>query len=387
MLLLESLEPSKKVDAPKGWRPAIEIDGETGWAVTPGIPADEKPDFDQFLIDAGFDPAEIEVVGTPRTSRWQRYDGSWLTSYRFNFRRITADADLKLLWSTAKRNVKKPVEKKLNTDKTFVIAVSDFQLGKVDHRGGKAEALARIFETYDRIEARLKKEKYEHVIISDIGDIVEGFTSKADTQQTFTNDLSIMDQVDLGISLIWDLVKRASKHTNKIWFASIASNHCQFRINKQQVGAPGRDDWGVMIAKQIHRLAQETELPITVHIPQEHDESLAIDVFGDGYHVLGLVHGHQAARPDAVPNWWRSQAFGQQPVAGATILLTGHFHHLRVQELGQSHNGGSRFWVQVCTMDGGSNWWRLNTGEDSQTGIVCFELQRGIPFTGTVWKV
>lgn len=387
MLLLESLEPAKKIIAPQGWRPALEVDGESGWAITPGFADGEKPNFDQFLIDAGFDPAEIEIVGTPRTSRWQVYDESWRTSYRFNFRRITKDADLKLLWSTAKQKAKSLPSKKLDESKAFVIAVSDFQLGKVDHRGGKAEALARIFASYDRIEARIKKEKYGRVVIAEIGDIVEGFTSKADTQQTFTNDLSIMDQVDLGITLIWDLVKRVSKYCDEVSFASIASNHCQFRINKQQVGAPGRDDWGVMIAKQIHRLSQETELPIKVHIPQEHDESLALDVFGDGFHILGLVHGHQAPRPDAVPTWWRGQAFGQQPVAGATVLVSGHFHHLRVQELGQAPNGGSRFWVQVCTMDGGSNWWRLNTGEDSQTGIVCFELEQGSHFTGTVLKL
>ena len=100
--MLEDLEPAKKIDAPKGWRPAVQMDGDTGFAITPGIPADEKPDFDQFLIESGFNPDEIEIVGTPRTSRWQRYDGSWLTAYRFNFRRITQDTDLSLLWALCK---------------------------------------------------------------------------------------------------------------------------------------------------------------------------------------------------------------------------------------------------------------------------------------------
>ena len=385
--MLEDLEPAKKIDAPKGWRPAVQMDGDTGFAITPGIPSDETPNFDQFLIESGFNPDEIEIVGVPRTSRWQRYDGSWLTAYRFNFRRIVESTDLPLLWKTAKQNVKKVSDKSLNNDRAFVVLVSDLQIGKVDHRGGKEEALTRIFASFDRIETRLKKEKFGRVLIADVGDIVEGFSNKADMAQTYSNDLSIMSQVDVAISLLWDLVKRVAKYTGRIDFASIASNHCQFRIQKQQVGAPGRDDWGVMIARQIHRLVVETGLPVTVHVPHDHDESLALDVFGDGFHVLGLAHGHQAARPDAVPTWWRGQAFGQQPVAAASVLVTGHFHHLRVQELGQSPNGGSRFWVQAATMDGGSNWWRLNTGEDSQTGIVCFELVQGVPFSGTVCKL
>jgi hypothetical protein len=88
-----------------------------------------------------------------------------------------------------------------------------------------------------------------------------------------------------------------------------------------------------------------------------------------------------------IPDWWRKQSFGKQPVTAATVLVSGHFHHLRVQELGSTNRGTSRFWVQASTLDNGSNWWRLNSGEDSQPGLVCFELEKGLDFTGTVWKL
>jgi hypothetical protein len=74
-------------------------------------------------------------------------------------------------------------------------------------------------------------------------------------------------------------------------------------------------------------------------------------------------------------------------VTAATVLVSGHFHHLRVQELGSTSRGTSRFWVQSSTLDNGSNWWRLNSGEDSQPGLVCFALEREQDFTGTVWKL
>lgn len=384
--MLENLKPAKRVEAPKDWRPALEFDGSEGWAITPGVPGDQVPNFEQFLIEQGFNPADYEIVGAPRTSRWQKYDESWLTSYRFNFRlKRKVDLDLPLTWKTVKGSKAKP-KAKVEGSKALVIMLSDFQVGKVDSRGNTEDLLARIFASYDELEAKVKKGKYSKVVLCEMGDIIEGFYNKADQQQIYSNDRSIMNQVDLAISLVWELVKRLRNHA-ELTYATVASNHCQWRIAKQQVGNPGEDDWGVVIAKQLARLAKETETQLKVLIPEPHDESLAFDVFDDQFHVLGLAHGHQASRPEGIPGWWSAQAFGQQPVSAATILITGHFHHLIIKELGLSHNQGSRYWIQGKTMDNGSNWYRLNSGSDSQAGITCFELEKGKHYTGSVFNV
>ena len=385
--MLENLNPARRVEAPKDFRPALEFDGTEGFAITPGIPAGQVPDFEQFLLEQGFDPAEYEIVGSPRTSRWQKYDESWLTSYRFNFRKKLSEdvEDLPLLWRTAKQSIRKRSKSyKPVAEKALVVMLSDFQLGKTDSRGGKIEQFERIFASYDRLEAFIAKERPSKVILADMGDIVEGFSNKADQQQLATNHGSIMWQVDSAISLVWHAIGIANKFTDDVIYATVASNHCQNRINKQQVGLPGRDDWGVFIAKQINRIATETATPLLTLIPEPSDESLAFDVFDDQFHVLGLWHGHQSARPEAVPSWWEKQAFGSQPVAAASIGLTGHFHHLRIQELGQHANGGSRYWIQGKTMDNGSSWFRLNQGSESQPGLTAFVLEQRKHFTGSV---
>lgn len=388
---LNNLKPAEKVEPPKNWRPAVEFDGTNGEATTRGFLPDEQPDFDKFLIEAGFDPATIEIVGEPRTSRWQvarpfPLDPQWLTAYRFRFRRLTgAVTDLPTLYAQAKKS--RPVTPKpVDNGKALVLMAADFQVGKNDLLGGTPELIQRVLAAYDKIETHLKKNKYEKIIVADVGDIVENFESKANTQQIFSNDLSLMNQVDLAITFMFELIKLTTKYA-PVTYASIASNHCQNRINKQQVGQPGNDDWGVMIAKQIHRLSTELSLPVKVLIPQPHDETLALDVFGDEYHVLGLFHGHQVSRPEGVPEWWRKQAFGHQPIAAATISVSGHFHHSRIQELGVTANGNSRWWIQAPTLDSGSNWFRLSSGEMSLPGLGAFELERGKPFTGTVWKL
>jgi len=388
--VLENLQPAVKVEAPSGWRPAIEFDGAQGEATTQGL--ENKPDFDEFLRERGYDPAEYEVIGNSvRTSQWQvaspwPAEPRWLTSYRFQFRKRTdAGFDLPLLFSQAKSGLKK--QAKLNPQpKALVVALADFQLGKVDTRGGTKETTTRILEAYDRIETQFKSGRYEQIILADVGDIVENFSNAASEQQQYSNDLSLMEQVDLATTLVWEIVKRAAKYTPKVVYASVASNHCRFKLNKQNVGMPGQDDWGVMLAKQIYRLASETKLPVTVLIPDPKDESLAYDVFGNGFHVLGIWHGHQCGSPDKVGQWWRGQAFGQQPVAAATVALTGHWHHLRVQEMALSSNGGSRYWIQAPTMDNGSQWFRLTSGESGLPGIVVFELENEKHYQGTVTK-
>lgn len=110
-------------------------------------------------------------------------------------------------------------------------------------------------------------------------------------------------------------------------------------------------------------------------------------MFGDGFHILGVAHGHQARRPDMMATWWRQQAFGSQPVADANILVHGHFHHLRITELGCTSRGTSRFLVMAPTMDNGSNWFRLVAGEEAVPGLATFFLEKETDFTGTVYKL
>ena len=388
--MLEDLsKPAPKVSVPEGWSPSISFDGSGGEATLPAVEGDNPTDIDGFLRDAGINPHEIEIVGEPRISRWQvarpfPLEPAWMTSVRIRWVKRNSQIDLPLLYSLAKKT--KPVQpKSVQPGKAMVILWSDLQVGKVDHRGGIDALIHRVAETQVKLIAKVREQKPEKIIFCDVGDTIENFGNAADMHQLQSNDLSLMQQVDLATSLAWETLKMLSKHA-PITYLSVGSNHCQFRINKQRVGK-ATDDWGIHIGRTLARLSKEVGLPIEFFEPASHDESLAIDVFQDSFHILGMWHGHQSARPDAVPDWWRKQAFGKQPVHSATIGVSGHFHHLRVLELGSTPRGTSRFWVQAATLDNGSNWWRTSQGEDSQPGLVCFVLERDKDFTGTVWKI
>ena len=385
--MLDNLKPAEKITTPKDYRPGVEFDGNEGTATTPGYES-EPDNFDEFLQDAGLDPDGIEVIPPVRTSRWQQQkDGElvWLTSYRFTFRRKATGLDLPLLIDEARRKLK-PVKLGKPNQKALVILWSDLQVGKVDYRGNTDSLLERVAIMQERLIEQVKTHKPSKIVFVDTGDTVENFYNANAPQQSYSNDLSIMEQVDLATTLAYQTMKRVAQYATDITYLSVGSNHCQFRMNGKAIGKP-TDDWGVFIGRQIARLSQEAGHGWKFLEPQPHDESLAHDVFGDGFHILGVAHGHQAARPEALPDWWRKQSFGRQPIADASTLVHGHFHHLRVTEMGSTTRGTSRFLVSAPTMDNGSGYFRLKSGEDSVPGLATFFLEKDTDFTGTVFKL
>jgi hypothetical protein len=378
--ILGNLEPAPKIPAPQNFRPGVEFDGTEGTATTEGLPS--QPNFDDFLRERGYPPEEYEVVGTPRTSQWQTYHGDWLTSYRFSFRKRNLAIDLPTLMAEARKS--KPVKQPVGgTESALLICPADLQVGKVGSRGNSADLIARVMRSFDEIEKLARVKKPEHIYLLDLGDIIESVSNKASLNQLESNDISPMQQVDLAASLMFDLIKRMVKIA-PVTYGSIASNHCQNRMNGQQIGRPGLDDWGIVIAQQLRRLTVELGWDVQYLVPQPHDEGFA---FQYGVNTVGVIHGHQVNRPDSIPTWWEKQTFGNQAIGGAVnLLLSGHFHHLVVKELGQHHSGGSKFWVQAPTSDNGSDWFRLNQGSDSATGILVIELLKAHLFSGSVRK-
>lgn len=378
--ILGNLEPAPKIQSQPNFRPGVEFDGTEGTATTEGLP--EQPNFNDFLRERGYPPEEYEIVGTPRTSQWQKYDGDWLTSYRFSFRKRNLSVDLPTLLAEARKA--KPIQTKPTSDeKALVICPADLQVGKVGSRGDSKDLIARIMRSFTRLEAIAKAGKYERIYVLELGDVIESVSNKASLNQLESNDLSPMQQVDLAASLMFDLIKRMVKYA-PVTYGSIASNHCQNRVNGQQVGRPGLDDWGIVITQQLRRLTVELGWDVNYLVPHPHDEGFA---FQYGVNTVGAIHGHQVNRPESIPSWWEKQTFGNQFSAACNLLLSAHFHHLVVKELGQHVSGGSRFWVQAPTSDNGSDWFRLTSGSDSQTGILALELDKHALFNGSVQKL
>jgi hypothetical protein len=366
---------------PKGWEPGFEWDGETGFINTG--PLDEQPrTWDEFIKDAGLNPDDVQVVGPVNVRGWdaQQKGGKIvrLHYYKINLiRRVgTGLPDLALLQKQIRqgrrRKPKQPVD---GPGRAVVVGFADPQTGKVASRGGTPELLDR-WETYrERLGNYIADANAEQGVWCDLGDAVENFENTA--AQMGTNDLSIMSQVETATFIEWDGIDLMAKLLPRVVVAGVGSNHCRWRKGKDQLGLPA-DDWGLHILRQIAKwprlLAPDAYRHVSVQIPKPHDETMALDVCGQ---IIGLAHGHQVNRPNQIPDWWTGQSHGGQPIAHADILLTGHFHHLRVEPVGRNpFTDRSRWWFQAPTCDNGSDWFRAIKGYDSDPGLLVFTVTR-----------
>ena len=250
---------------------------------------------------------------------------------------------------------------------TTVVAWADQQLGKVASRGDTQSLLVRLAQKRVALEKYLIESGSTHTVFVDAGDPVEGFENVA--SQMFTNDLSLPQQVDIAAVEMWKTLALMAKF-GPVDSVAVPSNHGAWRAGKQSLGKPS-DDWGLTIQKRLKFQSELVGLPIKFHCPEDWDESVAVDVRGT---VLGVHHGHQSAC-DQMPKWWAGQQHGAQALASADVLLTGHYHHLRVQPTGRSiRTGKSKWWLQAPTLDNGSDWYRNKSGDDSDPGLLVFQI-------------
>jgi hypothetical protein len=281
---------------------------------------------------------------------------------------VTPDIDMAELVRVAKTNRRTP-RKTPRPARTRVVVISDAQVGKVDHRGGTPALLERVDGVLAQLDAEMKATPCDDVLILDPGDLTEGFENTA--QQAHTNDLAFPAQLRVARVLLTHVVTRVAAHHKATRVATVPSNHGAWRKGKDRLGRPG-DDFGIevhrAVADALH-LAGRTD--ITWHLPDVWDETVALQVRGA---VIGMAHGHQVSQPNGIPGWWAKQSHGGGPLAAANILVTGHFHHLRVEPSG-AMDGRAKWWFQAPTLDNGSSWWANGSGgADCEAGILTFTV-------------
>lgn len=319
----------------------------------------------EILAQWGYDPDQIEVLST---SQWRKEqpDGTWLVSYYFKHRPKTANLDLPALYAAARRTPPKQLAPSAS-DRVTVVALADMQIGKVGARGGTPELVERLRATRDRLSKHLAKVKPSRTVLAEAGDAFEGFESGG--SPLFTNDLSLAQQLDMASTEIYEFAALMHKH-GRVDVLSAPSNHTQWRNGKQQLGRPG-DDLGMLCHRMVEKQAAAGGLDVHWHFPPMYDEAVTFEVLGT---TLGIVHGNQYA-PGGAPKWWAGQQHGGQPIGSADILLAGHYHHLVVLPTGRNpYTGRSKWFLQAPTLDNGSDWFRNKAGDDSDPGLLVFDI-------------
>jgi hypothetical protein len=369
--LLEELRKAADSPAPKDFRPGVtSVNGRTPDEIrTDAIPQiDTEEEWEEAVramgvrIPDGYGLMLVEAIlaGSQNDAAWHRDaedKGQKHTAYtapntvqrwRYRFKVVLkstrADEDIAALAAEA-RKAKRGKPLLVKTGGTMVIALSDFQVGKTDRRGGTAELLERSEVALAKMVERVKQIRPAEIHLYDGGDSTEGFESSPNAQRT--NDLGQTEQIRVWRRIFWRWISALSPLTERLVVAGVPSNHCAVRQGKNYVSTTD-DDWGIEVVAQVADIAAgnpEAFGHIEFVVPARHDEHLILEAV-DGT-LIGLAHGHQCGQPNQATEYIKKNS--RRGIGQAKVIFLNHFHHLRMQAFGDDQ------WMIMCpTNDNGT---------------------------------
>lgn len=378
--LPENTPPSQRRGAhPAGWEPGVAWDGVKGTLTTE--PLTEAPrDWAELLEVWGLDPAVHEVVEPVGFRAWdgatRNVDGTTgkqrLYYYRANvrLRQNGPRADVAELVRQIRRH--KAAKPAPSGASAFVVCVSDWQIGKADGDGTEG-TVRRVLVGIDRVEQRIKELRRNgrslgSLYVVGLGDLIENCDGHY-AQQAWRTELTLTEQIRVTRQLLTAAVTRWAKLFGTVVVAAVPGNHGEVRKNGKSF-TDFRDNHDLDVFATVREvLAANPDAygHVSFVFPTGQDLTVTLDVAGT---VVGLAHGHQFRNVSKAMDWWAQQAHGRQPIGDADLLLSGHFHHLRLVQ-------DRKTWIQAPALDGGSDWWRQQTGQDSPPGLLTLVVGGG----------
>ena len=353
-------------DVPDAWRPRSEIGNDGGFIVSTPRPDGNTPGAEEIIREANLDPNEWAVT-SHRRSRWQRYDGEWLESFKINVVPVKSsiendfDAE-KLIESMMNWRPESSID--FEGDLTAVYSLGDTQYGKDDTPAIVDRVLRSFAEAVEHHKFLQSKYKIGQIALPQLGDCIEGMTSQKGKVMG-RHDIGVAQQVQVGRRILMNQIKAMAPFASKIIVPVVPGNHDE--VQRFLVSRP-EDSWQIEIVRAVEDACLENEFlkdRVEFRYPAKDDSTLAVNLSGTLY---GMAHGHQAR--DMV-KWWSGQVMGRCSVANADILNVGHLHHYDVQSVGM------RLFIQNPAMDNGSAWFRDKSGLESHPGITSLVVGAG----------
>ena len=362
------------------WTPGVTWDGNEGLVTTEPMEGDSHPDWSGVLRLWGLDPENFAVVEPVLFNVWGNTEGALNRQWKGKVVRKGAKerADIDHLIQEIRKH--KPRERKplIEGSASLVVVAADWQVGKKDGDGLKG-LVGRWLQAIDDVEARYKELKkmgrpIESITVLCLGDLVEGCDGHYDIQ-TFTVEVDRRDQVKIARRLLRDALIRWSKFAPEITVAAIGGNHGENRKNGKAFTTLNDNDDVALVESvaEIFQANPEAYGHIKFAIPTD-SLSLTVEV---GTKIIGITHGHLARAGAGVEaklrRWIADQTLGRNKIGDCDILVTGHYHSLKMADW-----GGVK-WLQAPALDGGSVWWSQSTGETADVGVLTFVVsERGI---------
>jgi predicted phosphodiesterase len=363
-------------DIPKGWEPSIEYDANGGTLTSVPRTVGDEPDHAELLAEFELDPIKWRITGL-RRSKWQRWDGEWLESFRATFvpnlgrNLVPIDDLLEIVSKWKPQNTPTKVIQPSLEGFAYVVVLADTQVGKIDG-GGSDEIIENVLQKVDAAVLRLKELKksgrhIDAIYLPQLGDCIEGMNSQGG-KHIWRTDLDLTSQIRVYRRLLLHMVKTFAPLAPRIIVPCVAGNHDEAVRVGNSMATTYTDSFALDAASAVaDALADHPNYKhVSFVFPKYDTLTVTLDIAGT---VVGLAHGHQC-RGKAI-DWWKNMAHGQQDIGEATLLITGHYHHLRIEQ------SGRKTWMQAPALDGGSTWFENSTGQAAPAGMLTMLVGKG----------
>lgn len=362
-----------RTGAPAGWEPGVryepdgsrivtlpptpELEDEASWQAAVEQLGVQVPDgYRVRLVEAKYDPAawHRDIQGEQAVTRpvWR---------YRFVVEAAPARIDVDELLAAVRKRNKAP--QSAASGQAFVFAAGDLQLGKPDG-DGSAGTVQRFLDSLDRAVQRYKRLRKAGtagpVLLAWLGDCIEGTESQG-SKLLARLDLTVTEQVRVYRRLMAEQVTAFAALTDELTVAVVPGNHDEAKRVGDQLATRYDDSWAIEGASQVADVMVAKGYAVDWLFPDRDGLHLVADVSGTR---VGMLHGHQTR--GKMQGWLANKALDREAIGTADVVLSGHFHTLRLEHLGPTT------WMQTGALDGGSTWWTHKGGLSSPPASLTF---------------
>ena len=353
---------------PRGWEPGIRFEPDGSRIVTSGlIPEDDSESVLGSMgidIPAGYRARLVEVRHDP--AAWTRGDQGEDAVTRPAVRcRWVIEPSLKSLdvEDLLKHAKKKTKETPAGGPELFVFLAGDLQLGKPDGDGTEG-TVRRFYDSLERSVDRYKRLKKSGaagpVLLAWAGDCIEGVNSQGGAL-VGRLELTITEQVRVFRRMLLDQVQAFSDLSDDVSVVVVGGNHDEALRIQNHMASTYDDSWAVEGAAQVADVMKASGREISWYLPLKDQLHLTLDLAGSR---IGILHGHQTK--GKMQSWLANKALSRDPIGMADIVLSGHYHYLRIEQF------SDMTWIQTGSLDGGSVWWSHKGGVEAPPAAVTF---------------
>ena len=285
---------------PKGFKPGVEFDGKKGKITTKGLADRADLDWDGWIdYWLGKGASKTFYVKKDEPVNFRVWDGHgtdgvqkfyYFKTNLYSRETTVPDADIKVLSDKISRIKPKPRSKVKVHDSCLVVALADWQIGKIDTEVAVEEYFKSIYSIKDSLKDLRKKHKIEKLVLTGMGDLLEN-TCNFFPMQLFETQYDNRQQMKIARRMLTKTVEILAPLFADVLIICAAGNHGERRTNGKANTTFG-DNADLELFENVSEIFSKSEAFKHVKwiIP---DNSLTLSVQVLPNTILSIAHGHQ----------------------------------------------------------------------------------------------